>query len=100
MLKTHGKRLAGLEQRLAERVERQVEWCHDAIWAQFTEAEAAAVRAALDRRVRPGYLPTAEDAAIEQRWNEAVQAVVPEAEQRALQWAEWALSWCKAVRVG
>lgn len=100
MLKTHGKRLAGLEQRLAERVERQVEWCHDAIWAQFTEAEAAAVFAALDRRGRPGYVPTAEDDAIERRWNEAVEAAVPADEQRALQWAQWALGWCKAVRDG
>lgn len=100
MLKTQGKRLAGLEQRLEERIERQVDWWHDAIWAQFSPAEADAVQAALDRVGRPGYAPTAEDTAIEQRWNEAVQAVVPTAKQRALQWARWAVRWCEAVRVG
>lgn len=97
MLKTQSKRLAGLERRLADRVERQRERWYEAIWAQFSDAEGDAIIACLERAMQPGYQFTAEDAALERRWDEAVQAVAPESEQRALQWALWAVNWRKAV---
>jgi hypothetical protein len=100
MHKNRERRLAELEQRLAEQRQRRVQRGYDAIWAQLSAAEAAAVAAAKARMVQPGYVPTAEDAAIEQRWNEAVRAAVPDGELLALRWAEWAVDWCKAVRNG
>ncbi len=100
MNKNKERRLAELERRLAEQRQRRVQRGYDAIWAQLSAAEAAAVRAVQARMVQPGYVPTAEDAALEQRWNEAVRAAVPASELLALRWAEWAVDWCEAVRNG
>ena len=92
------KRLAELERLLAASHEQETDKRREAIWAQFSEAEFEALSASLDRREQPGYVLTAEDAALEQRWLEAVQVVVPEDQWVSLNRREWALAWCKAVR--
>lgn len=92
------KRLAELERQLAASHEQATEQRVEAIWAQFSDAEREAVIASLERQVQPGYVYTVEDEAIERRWHEAVQVVMPEAQMLALRWREWALAWCEAIR--
>lgn len=92
------KRLAELEQKFSAAHEREAERLHEEIWEQLSAEEQTAVLASVERRRQPGYVLTAEDNAIEQRWNEAVQAALPEPLYAAYAWREWAVQFGKAVR--
>lgn len=92
------KRLAELEQKLSVAHEREAERLHEEIWEQLSAEEQTAVIASVERRQQPGYVLTAEDNAIEQRWNEVVQAALPEPLHVAYAWRKWAIQWGEAVK--
>lgn len=94
MLMSKSKRVAELERRLAAIHAQEAERKREAIWAQFSDDEQKLALASMERREQPGYVLTAEDEAIERRWAEAVQAVVP----AAYHWREWAVRFGEAVR--
>ena len=98
MQASRAKRLAELERSLAATHEQAREVYLDAIVAQHSSAEFEALKASLARQLEPGYVFTAEDKAIEQRWHEAVQAAVPADQRLVAEWREWALLWCEAVK--
>lgn len=98
MLGSKIKRLAELEQQVAASFRQATDKRLQAIWAQYSDAEHGALLASLERRAQPGYTLTAEDEAVERRWYEAVQAVVPAPQQTAIRWQEWALAWCEVIR--
>ncbi len=98
MLTSKIKRLGELEQRIAARHRQAAEQRRRAIWAHFSRDERERVIASAERREQPGYVLTAEDEAIDQRWLEAVLAVLPESEWLRINYLDWALAWCEAVR--
>ncbi len=98
MPKNHAKRLAELERRLAATYKQVTEGQREAIWAQFSDEELRLANASLERRERPGYELTAEDEAIERRWHELVQMVVPEPQRAVSGRRAWAVEWGEAVR--
>ena len=98
MQASRAKRLAELERSLAATHEQVTERYQKAVRARFSRAELEQIIASVDRRELPGYVLTAEDKAIEQRWHEAVQAEVPEDLRRLFEWQAWAIEWGKAVK--
>lgn len=98
MLGNKSRRLAELERQIAARHEQAENKQLEAICAQFTEAGLEAMRASVQRCEQAGYVRTAEDEALERRWDEAVERTVPEVERMIYGWRAWALAWCEAVR--
>lgn len=98
MLGSKIRRLAELERQLAARHEQAIDQYYGVLWRQFPDSELERITASLERREQPGYVLTAEDEAIEQRWYEAVQAVVGVDQRVQVERQEWALAWCEAVR--
>ena len=102
MQTTKKHRLAQLERRLAADTEQVAEHWQQVAWERFTadrtEEEIEAILTSIERWQQPGYAPSPEDRALDQRWEEAVRAVLPEPERRALSRREWALAWCKGIR--
>ncbi len=94
MLASRSKRLAELERRLSVTYAQATGKYEEALWAQFSDAELEAIVASAKRREHPGYVRTAEDQAIERRWNEAVEATVP----LSLRWQGWAIEWGKTIK--
>ena len=86
MLGSKIKRLGELESRIAASHKQTAEKHLEAIWEQLSDAEHKAMWASLERREQPGYMLNEEDHALEQRWHEAVCAVVPKDRQLVLHW--------------
>lgn len=98
MLTNKAKRLAELERQIGARHKQATNLRLEAIRAQLSRDDLAAVDASLERREQPGYQLTPEDRAIEQRWVEVVRAVLPKSEMVSVGLLDWALAWCEAVK--